>query len=746
MKKFCIPKEFMSDLKQKIATLSESGQIKKLASMSTKERVDFFSDVITKKEAQMLNDQFEMAVASEKLDALKKWTRDNLDEKYRADETVFLAKNYKNLEEVDNFIESRLALMSEQKYKIALTDTEVAKFTKLGKEFYDESKKIGNNLGNIDFPEENLAWGKKYKALAEYRESLLPTSAWRSFLNNYGKAAMLASLKTPLLNIESNSLNAITEAITRRFEIGKALSDVPIDVKTEYMKFAMKMFKETGVDFTRMINLDDTVTGVGKMIGEETQRIPNKALQSFSDFIFNKTLTTPDVAFSSFSFTDSLGLRASKLAKGDKKLAEKLFRDATNVNATGEAKLIREEAIADARMATYTNQSWSSEITNNLRTVLNKAGGVGDIIMPFVTTVANVAELSATYAGLGFVKGAFGIGKQFIKGGDIDKALMRYYFRDVTRAGLGMSAAYALASQMDVENFMGVYDVDRIKIDQLSNAAYNAVLIDTPLGKRWVNVDYLGPLAAPFVSFMYSKKYGGVDNYALGAVSTYLSQLPAVDANEFFDTLSILTNPERKWEIESIGKKSLKTLGNTISARLIPGLIPDIAKAFDDVQRDTLQKKYSVNTPIGEINLDKFAAKIPFLREGLPKKTDALGRVMFEASPVESLFFGARVKNARMDTITKEIYRLRDKGFSPNIKDIRFMNSTNVDELREKVGDRKFYNIARKYGQDLEMVYNKEIQKESYRKASNEEKKKMLDKAGDDIYKKMLQVNGIKYR
>ena len=741
---YCIPKEFVERLKTAVQGLSDDGQISALTGMKQGDRINFFKKTLSENDAIRLNNEFENAVGQKRLTALRDWVRNNLDIKYRKDETSFLMKRYKNLEEVDNFIDSRMELLAEQKLGIALTDDEVKQMTKLGEEFFEESKKLGDNLGKMGFEEENIKWGKKYKEISEYRDSLMPKSWWKALVNNLGRASMLASIKTPFLNIESNTINAVVEAITRRWSTGKAYSNISRDVPKEYARFARRMFKETGVDFTRMIDLDDTVTGFRKIVGEETSRLPFAWGRAYTDFIFNKTLSTPDVAFSAFAFSDSLALNASKAAKGDKELATKIFMEATNVNASGEAKVLRDIAIQDAKYATYTNESASSRISEGIRKVLNHVGGLGDVLMPFVKTPANVAELGLDYAGFGFVKGGFGVSRSLIKTGKIDREAMRSAMRNIARSSVGMTAGYLMAQQFEPDHFIGVYDPARVKINQLANTAYNAILIKTPFGDRWVNVDYLGPLAAPFVSFLYQKKYGNVGGYISGATSAYLSQLPFVDAKSVFDGVDILSDPENTGQIKRLGENLKGKIGDTIASRLTPGIMYDIARATDEIQRDTRQSKFVVDTPLFDVNFDSFINKIPFLRMELPVKHDTLGRVMLESTPLESMMFGARVRNARTDAVTTEILRLRDTGNTPNIKDLRFSSSVKVAELKEKLGDEKFIDVAIKYGEDVADAYEREMKSARYKRMDDEEKEELLSKIGNDIYKRMLLRNGIK--
>ena len=763
---YCIPKEKIEKFKKIFKDLGDN-QIDKLTKMSWEERAKLFEKQLSKDEASLLNKSFEKSVASKKIRALGDWVQKNLDEKYRdaslKKELVFAHKNFDTVEQVDSYISSKVNGLAEKAQGVGLTNKEMAKFTKLGETFYNTTREIGNDLGKSDKLAENIKWGESYKALAEYTDELMPKSLIRGLLQKYGRASMLASWKTPFLNVESNTINAVTEAIVRRAKAGSVVSSVERGVEKEYIKFANKMFKETGIDFTRMISLEDTVTGINRVVGEKSQNIGVKPLDNVSDFVFNTLLTTPDVAFSSVAFTDSLALQASKMAGGDAKLATKLFKEATEVGARGRAGVLREIAIADARLATYTNDSWSAKASEQLRDFLNKAG-IGDWVMPFIKTPANVAELGADYAGLGVVKGGIAIGKHFMTGKKIDRLEMRSAMSDIVRSGLGMVVAYTLATLVKPENFNAAYDPRKVKINQIGNLGYNAVKMKTPFGERWMSTDYLGPLGVPFVAMMYAKKYKNKGTgYVTGATTQYLNQLPLIDGAKVFDYLQKLTNPNEN-SMGRVTSSMLREMGDGISARLIPGISYDLARATDSVQRDTHQKKFVVHTPLFDMNFDKFMQKIPYLgfnekysKKGLPMKTDTLGRIMYESTPLESMLFGARDRVARTDKLTGEILRLRDAGQTPSIKDLRFSHSAKVDELKEKVGKDKFIDVARNYGERMAVEFDKEINRKNrikvgrtsyapYEQMSDEVKKKRLYDIGQKLYEKVLKENGIKYR
>lgn len=752
MAKYCIPKENIAKLKKAFEKLGDN-QIQKLIDKSPEERIRLFKKALPEDEAYLLNREFEKSVASKRLRALGDWVKDNLDEKYRDEklkkDITFIGKNFKDLNQVDDFINQRVDLLAEQSVGVGLTTKEIEKFTQLGKNLYETGKYLNDGL--LDNEKGVFEFGKAYKAMEDFTDSLRPVSKWKAYVQNIGRVNMLASIKTPFLNIESNTISGLTEAIGRRLANWKFYGNVDKDIAKKYRQSAMKLFKETGLDLSRMITIEDTVTGAGKMIGEETSRTGNKTLNAYSDFIFNKTLTTPDVAFGNFAFTDALNIISSRLGKGNEAMSTKIFKDATLLNPrTQEGQLARLEAIASARRATYTDDSWSSKFALGTRKLLNTVPGLGDVLMPFVKTVANVAELGADYAGVGLVKGVWkgsrlGIAK--MKGQAVDREATVSAFNDIVRAGLGMSAAYALVSQIEVDDFMGAYDPARVGIDQLSNTSYNALRVQTPFGEKWVSLDYLGALAPSVVGMLYAKKYGEKEmnqglGYLGGVASQYIAQMPVFDPlNSFIGEVQKF-NPENSKALLSVfGDKAVRSFTDTVVSRMIPGITYDFARATDEYQRDTRQKKYT----LGKVNFDSFINKIPYLRKDLPIKYDGLGRLMHEEG-FETFLFGARVRTDKADEVVDEIYRLRNNGQKPNVRDLRFTYSTKIDELKEKVGKEKFYDVARQFGETLAVTYKKEMDKGSYKKLSDEEKKDVLNKAMEAEYKKMLNKYGVKYK
>ena len=747
MATFCIPRVKIDKLKKIIASLSDKNQLNTLANLSPEKRIKTFEKQLTKGEASLLNKEFEKAVASEKINSLESWVKNNLDEKYRMGKEGIFKKDFKTIEEANKYIKAQSNLLAEKKLGVALTNKEVATFSKLGKELFESSGALSDGL--IKNEKGMLRFGHALQDIQEYTDTLKPMSKWKAYVLNIGRVNILARIITPLLNIESNTLNGLTEAIVRRVANWKFLSNVDKGVSKNYMRSAKKLYKETGLDLSRMMSIDNPVTGGGKMVGEESYRTNNIWLDSYSDFIFDKTLTGPDVTFGNFAFTDANRMVSSRLAKGNKKLATEIFEDATLLSPKTEQGMIaRLESVASARRATYTDDSWSSNFALKARDFLNIVPRLGDVTMPFVKTIANVAELGADYAGVGIVKGAkkgYHIGTSLMKGEKVDREAMVSAFSDITRAGLGMTTAYAIVSQIDADDFMGAYDPARVGMAQLSNTSYNALSIETPFGKKWISLDYLGPLAPAVVGMLYAKKYGEDEQskgvgYLSGVASQYLAQMPMIDPISTISGNIKKFDPEDKRSMLKIfGDTITRSLSDVVISRMIPGIMYDLARASDEYQRDNRQDKVNF---MG-INFDKFAKKIPLLREKLPIKYDALGKLMYEEG-FETFLFGARVRTNSEDAIVSEIKRLDKAGEKPNVKDLRFNYSTNVLKLKEKVSQDEFYDIAKNFGDALADTYEKEISKSSYKKANDEEKKKLLNSAMEVEYKKVLRKNKIR--
>ena len=736
MKEFCIPRNVMTAVVSSIKYLGEN-PLKKLGSMKTKDRINFFKKTLSDADAVKVNSKFEKAIASQKLEALFMWVKNNLDQKYRDEFSVSeIKKKIKNLDDMNAYIDANAESFILQKNKVSLTAEEVKKFNELGRVVLEKQAAVKDNFGDIvgNFNGQ-MEYAKALSDIQKYTQSLIPSSAFNTFRKSVGKAIMLASIKSPLLNIVANTVNGVFESFTRRISSASIGGRVDGKIIRDYIKGVNKIYKETGIDFSRMISVNDVTAGIGKTLGETIATPKNKYVRGFTDFIFNKTLSTPDVFFSSMHFADSANITSSIYAKKLGKDATEIFRDSLLINPrTTEGKIVRMQAISDAMYATFTNSSATAKLNNGIRKLL---GPAGDFMMPFVKTPSNIVESGLDYSGVGALKGIYSMQSAIRSEGfkNVSREKWQEIARNVTRSGLGLTGAYILANTIDSSEFMGAYDPKRVGIDQLKNTTYNAIKV----GDKWVNVDFLGPIGIPLVSMLYAKKYGERDgmmkSYMAGMIEQF-AKSPGIAplASTVDNLLSVDPETGKGLDVANIPQ----AIFDTFSSFIVPGGMYDLAKAFDDVQRDSSLKKYSVKTPFVEINFDKFIAKLPFIRETLTEKHNSLGTVLTEEDPVISLLFGARVRTSIDNEVTDEIFRLRDSGNKPNVRDIRFSSADKVTRLKEKVGKDEFYKVSKTFGESIAKRYSEEIKKSGYKKMDDIKKKEKLDSVMEEEYNKMM--------
>jgi hypothetical protein len=485
-----------------------------------------------------------------------------------------------------------------------------------------------------------------------YVQSLNPAHVLRVMTELIGRATMLFSIKSPLLNIESNTLQGLMQVIEKRIA-NKQIKGIASGRITEYMKFAVKVFDKTGIDITRMIDAADARSGIKKVLGETRISAagpgPIRAVGRFYEkWIFRRTLGVPDVVASSFHAADTANLGATLIARSEglageaaKARADELFNDTLSLTPkTPEGAILRKQAILDAEYATWQNKSRASDVSLKIRDAINTATGdlrLGDLNIPFAKTPANVISAGIETAGGGLFSGLYKIKKAFS-----DKTLnaidrqnvVKSATRSFIRAGIGLTVAMVIASLLDEDDYIGIYALDakERRIQQMSGGGENMIRI----GGKWVSLEYFGALGVPIAGIMSARKYGSGSildkafRYIQGT-GTQILRLPGI--NEVRNMITKITTDL------SLGMTPGEMLEETkndilgmIKSRTIPGIVNDIANATDETMRETSGNIFA-----------QIQAGIPGVREGLPVRLTVLGEEV-PTTGAGQLFFGARIK------------------------------------------------------------------------------------------------------
>ena len=740
---FCI----VPELAIKLREAARKGEIVKpseMLEMTSSQRRDVFAKYTDKETAAQINTGFEKAINSTHKESLSNWVKStfNADAKKSGQAKSALTKIAELDEEglltpenTDAFLEDLIA----DKLGVTLT----AEQARVISEKSQKLEELGKQISEIGLPP--VEYFRARSEMEKYIQSQQPSANLRIATSTIGRAMMLASFKSPIVNIESNTVQAILTAFERRLSSNQ-YRGLNGDFARKFIKEKWKIYQASGYDMSRGLAW---ATG-RKILGEEITQSQGKGPVRFvgriaEDTVFKQLMGAPDVAFASVHFTDSANLASTKIALGEKlsgdaakKRALEIFRDAVLIEPTTiEGELVRSQAIADAQYATYTNKSNYSDVALAIRNVLNVASGdvrLGDQIMPFVKTPANVVGAGIDYSGAGLPLQIYLLPKAILQARGGDTQALKRSIRTFVRAGLGMTFAFALSLAFDPEDFIGNYPVTEKerRLLELKNATANSVRI----GGKWISLDYFGSIAAPFVGMMYARKYGhspteGTIKYYQG-VGVQALKIPGFrDFQDIVKDVTDFTN-----EVKT-GQKELTTaVTNTIldyvRSRTVPAILNDLAKAFDPNERKMDIKK----DPLARIK-----GAIPFWRQSLPGKTTVFGDQIKAEGILSTLLFGSRVKTANEDDLIKELVRLDGEGQLPSITDVE-KTSSRVKELKVQIGEKRFNQAMEYYRFLLKNRVERVVNSGSYKRDNDEEKKAAIDKIKNEALDKMLK----KYR
>lgn len=742
-KTFCIPRHLAE--KFKASDLAKDTDIKKLMSMTSKERREFLSTRTNPELGKFINTEFEKAVVSKQKDALKQWAVGvfspqeqktarfkTVMDKIEALDKAGVLGDQKKTAFLEDLISDKLGL--------GVTGEEAKQIHTYATKIRQVQKKLGDNFGDVvNHYEDNLEFLKARKEMDDLLDGFSPSSKTKVLSGTIGRASMLTSIKSPVLNIGSNTVNGILEATQRRLARGE-FKGADSKLAMDYIKKVNKIYQATGYDISRAMT-DDFGSSGARILGDKVSAkgvggITGKVGRAAEDIVFKQLMGAPDVAFSSAHFADSVNLGANKLAKGNKDVARKMMLDAMRLDPITDAgKALKAQGVVDAQFSTYTNNSTISKASEGVRKVLNDIvpdARIGDWVMPFVKTPANVLNASLDYGGLGAVKGIYKMGKM-IANKNITKAGIREASSDIVRSGMGFAGALMIANQLGDDDFVGAYDPARKQIEALRNSNTNSIRI----GDKWISLDWLGPLGAPLTGILYAKKYGKEKGtkplaYAKG-VARQLTTAPGLEElNNFYDTLS---KKEGEMSKEEMGKELQKTAFDQLYGRLIPSFVGDIAKASDTYEREA------------KTTGEKIKSRLPYLRETLPVKKNVFAEPIKGESAFTDIVFGARVKTNKEDETIKKINTLVDRtGKNLSITDWSTTTGKQINELKSKVGNDTFNQMKDDYGRQMKEELKTLMSSTKYQISDDLAKINMINSLDDKIIKKVFNSKGLKYK
>jgi len=758
-KAFCIPKNIAEQLKESVK--NGDWNMQTLWDMTSKQRHDLFKNYVDDATALRMNAGFEQAMISEQQNALVKWAEKvfvGQDEKTKASKKDVIDK-IKELNEIgyikaninkDGNIEADdatkifLSDLVEEKLGVSISDEEMKTITEKTKrlEQYEQDR------DEYGLPTDD--YFKARRELDNYILSLAPSNVLKIITGTIARGNMLFNVSSAIVNITSNTVNAIEQVIEKRISrllLNRNISSVESVKKygEGYKKRARDIYKKYRYDVTRILTLSSDTKTLGEIreTHSEGKGSVRKAARFYEDIVFTKLLGYPDVVYSAIAFTDTAQLWATETAKSEgltgeqlNKRALEIMKDVTKIEPeTTEGNKIRNVAILDAQHATFTDKRVVSTLGLGIRNLIDAATGdfqLGSQIVPFMKTPANVIAKSVEMGGIGFVQGFAMLPSAIkdVKSGDMEKA--DHAIRKIVSAGLGFTFAYILSAMIEPEDFIGAYPTND-KERQLMNekgAMPNSIKIKNG---KWVQIDYMAGIGTPLLGMMYAKKYEGKD--IVGKMFAYLNGAKATMSNfpgleEIATLTSDLSGGEKlKYDPELFRKNLISGSVEYLRARLVPSAIGQFAKMTDKFERDV----YAESDPLA-----KLKASIPVLRQTLPVKKNVFGDELKTEAWWSVALFGSRLKTAKKGELLDEIVRLDNEGNAPSISNYEW-SSPRVKDMKEWLNKEDYDAMIKLYQKEwiensLKKIGSKKYQKMAADEQANELtniKKKALEDALD---------------
>lgn len=436
------------------------------------------------------------------------------------------------------------------------------------------------------------------------------------------RISMLGNPKTQVRNVVGNAIiqpfNWLGDTLASRIDkVMSKKTGIRTIGDTDFGALtggAFKGVKETirdaklGID-TKDINLDRFQENIGSKPFYEGHK--SKALNAGAK-VLNKTNQI-------LGYVMSGGDRIFSQAIYDNSLKNQMKLN----NVTTPTPEMMQIAEQEALSRTWNDSNEYTKAVLQIRNAMNKLNvkgyGLGDVLVPFAKTPANLTKAIVDYSPVGLVRSILQDGKNYrnsLQNGQFN-AQIQHKFADSLGKGFAgtvlWTAAYALA-QAGITS--GASDDDK----DVANFMRNTLGIQPysiKIGDKSFTYDWAQPIAAPFAAMADFKRLSEKEEKDFGTiVQTLVSSASNILLEQSF--LSSIQDVFNSYEGPAA---AIKQQIEDLPARATPTFFKQIADLIDPVQRQTYVKGNTAETVKNKVQV-----KIPGASKELTAQRDTLGR------------------------------------------------------------------------------------------------------------------------
>lgn len=512
----------------------------------------------------------------------------------------------------------------------------------------EETQTIMNIMDDVKNMEDGYEKRVKLAEIQKLMTDKLPPERGAG-IKAWMRISMLFNPKTQVRNILGNAVIAPTNAFSDLFASGV---DKMISKKTNVRTTGAPNLKSYGKGFKTGLyqSYNDFKKGINTR-NIEGNRFEITQGKSFNDKnVIGKNLNRVD------------NLLSFMLDAGDRGFYEASFTNSINnqmiLNKTN--KITQEMidiATSEALSRTWQDNNNYTRFVLQTRNALNKINvkgyGLGDILIPFAKTPANLTKAIVDYSPVGLINAInSGINlKNSLENGQFTPQMQHDFVQRLGKATAGTMLYLIGLALAKVGITSGESDDDKDTRNFMKNTlGINSYSIK--IGGKTFTYDWAQPIAAP-LSITANIEKNRKEN-----VSTLENILSSLDTagnilleQSFMDSINTILN-NNDGIVTGIQEAILE-----LPSRAIPTFSKQIVDLTDSTQRQT----FEYNAPL-KTSVNKIKAKIPGLSKQLAPSVDTMGRDIQKYGDKNNVFNvflnPANVNSENLSESASEIYRL----------------------------------------------------------------------------------------
>lgn len=607
-------------------------------------------------------------------------------------------------------------LIPNEAKKIKLSPKQVSEFVKDAENLQamadDEDKIVATAelLKKIDdlLPKSTLA---KISSVQTMFQLLNPKTFGRNIIGNVGFAT-LENVSDVVGTVFDSALSVVTKTRTKSLPSFTAQAKGFSQGLREGIRDAMKGINTSGLG--TQLDLPQTSTFKGA-VGKAAEKL------------LNMTLRGPDRAFYQSAYDGALA-QQMKAAK---------------VSVPTEA--MKEVAHFDGLYRTFQDENVTTRIFQGIKKALNanKEFGVGDFVLKYPKTPANLLNRGLAYSPAGFVSTVFELARPLITKGPFNQ---KRFVETTSRAIVGTAGLFGTGAvlhrlgiitgqrdensdvdQAEKQIGLGQYKINISALKRFVMGGFDPDLAKIKKGDTLISYDWFQPAA---IALSLGANFDAARGGSEGALSTLATSV-ASGTNTLAEQplISGLTQPLKN--TQNLSDAALKVLQGVPSS-FVPTLLNQIKQLTDNTVRNTYDPdfiKYSLNL---------VQNRIPGLSEMLPPKYGTFGQkqevYQDGGNNLFNVFFNpafvSQYKPTPEAQMVLDIYQ--STGDVKQVPNIVSKTQTINGESR-KLTAKEITNMQRYVGTITREIFSTLAQSEQFTALSDDEKAKLLSTILSDI-------------